>query len=279
MKKYILLLTTVLVLCFIQCDKEKTNTTDTVNVTSLSFTACNLVTKSTGTEAPSMQLTGQTDNRLLIRLTNTEFCCGTDSVSIDCSIKENDIHIVITDLGPYTHCFCPHDLEFSIGALDQGSYSLTLMESENAYLRDTFIVAFSFTQQLDTTIIHDTTGNLISENPMVLANTVFGGCNNEYKSAGISDENEKDTLIFYELTDTLRIYAGINSTCCIDYGSESSITGDTLVMRINTLNDDFCDCICYYTFDYYFADYSGQGFYYTFYADDDIRFEGKYNMP
>jgi hypothetical protein len=169
-------------------------------------------------------------------------------------------------------------LEFSIGPLNREKYILTLIESEHSYSRDTFLVSFNYSQQLDT-IIGDTTSDLISNNPINWSKTLLGGCNNMYKSATIDNELESDTLIFYELNDTLRIFVGINSTCCIDFGSESSITGDTLIMRIITLNDDQCDCICYYTFDYYYLNYSGQGFYYQFFVDEYKQFEGIYNLP
>lgn len=122
-------------------------------------------------------------------------------------------------------------------------------------------------------------GNLIGNYPLNYIKTDLGGCNNTFKSAQIDNKEETDTLIFNEQADSLKIFVGLNLTCCIDFGSESEISGDTLIIRINTLNDDFCDCICYYTFDYKYGDYMNQGLYYKFYIDNYKRFEGKYNLP
>jgi hypothetical protein len=122
-------------------------------------------------------------------------------------------------------------------------------------------------------------GNLISNYPLVFVKTDLGDCNNMFKSAQLDNDEDVDTLTFIEQADSINIFVGLNLTCCIDFGSESEIVGDTLIMRIKTLNDDFCDCICYYTFDYNYGDYMGQGFYYKFYINNYKRFEGKYNSP
>lgn len=274
-----ILLAIILVPGLFGCDKEEEPVDRNFTTTLLFFTECNTSTKSTASDIPSIRLSGQSGDKLLVQLVNTEFCCGTDSISINCEHADQDITLGITDHGPFTWCFCPHDVEFSTGPLNNTNYNLTFIESVNSYSRDTFFVSFSYSQQLDTTITGENSCQLC-DNPINYSYTIRGGCNDiRFKSATIDNEPEPDTVIFYELTDTLRIFVGLNLTCCIDFDSESSITGDTLVMRILTMNDDFCDCICYYTFDYYYSNYTAQGFYYQFFVDDYKRFEGTYNLP
>ena len=278
MKNILILTTAVLTFLFFGCEKDESSKTGSIDTSLISFTGCNTNTKSTDIDIPSVRLIGQENGKLTVKMINTEFCCGTDSVSTDRSVNVNKINVEIIDNGPFTYCFCPHDLEFSLTVLENKEYELTLIESEHAYSRDTFLVQFKYSEHLDTTITGSIPGNTISNYALDHIKTDLGGCNAMYKSA-VNYNEESDTLTFNVQADTIKIFTGLNLTCCIDFGSEYEITGDTLVMRINTLNDDFCDCICYYTFDYIYTNYIGQGFYYKFYVDDYKRFEGNYNLP
>ena len=271
----------VLIVFMIGCNTytEEPTVKVTVDTSSFSFTECNNVTKSTEANVPSVELTGKPDGMLQVKMINTEFCCGTDSVSLSTVITENEIAVQVIDLGPHTYCYCPHDLEFMIGPFDNSNYELTIIESEHAYSRDTFSISFEYSQQLDTVITGNPSGSWISYFPLNYVKTDLGGCNDSNKSANAYTYMENDTIIFTQQADTLKIFAGLNLTCCMEFGPESEISGDTLVMRINTMNNLFCDCICYYTFDYVYVNYAGQQFYYQFYVDDYKWFEGEYNLP
>jgi hypothetical protein len=275
-----ILLAIIILTSLFGCDKEDPVIDKNIIMTEVSFTGCKTELKSADTGIPSVRLTGQTGDNLLVEWINTEFCCGTDSISISSTVNGNDIKVEIIDLGPFTWCFCAHDLEFSIGPLDRSEYNLTLIESENSYTRDTILVTFNFSQQLDTTITGENNFNLIGNDPVNYLKTLKGGCNGYgLKSVTMGDWPENDTLIIYELTDTLKVFVGMNLTCCMEFEPGSSISGDTLVMKIRTMNDDFCNCICYYTFDYFFTDYTAQGFYYQFLVDNLKWFEGSHNLP
>ncbi|MEN8122382.1 MAG: hypothetical protein ABFS35_18700 [Bacteroidota bacterium] len=280
MKTKLILIAVAMVLFVTGCDKNEPSINEKINISSISFTDCNTNTKLMDNNAPSVRLIGQPGGTLLIKLVNTEFCCGTDSISLRKNFNDNKISIEIIDNGPFTYCYCPHDLEFTIDNLENVDYELSLIESEHAYSRNTFLIHFKYSQQLDTTVTEFIPeNNLLSNNPFDYIKTDLGGCNGLFKSAEISNELEIDTIIFSRQADTLKIFTGLNLTCCIDFGTESEIIGDTLIMRINTLNDDFCDCICYYTFDYFYTNFEEQGFYYQFYIDEFKRFEGKHNLP
>jgi len=277
MKTRLFSMSIILIVLLFGCEKEESAKKGIIDTSSISFTGCNTDTKSTDINTPSIRLVGQTNGKLIVKMINTEFCCGTDSVSIGKTIDDNKLNIEIIDNGPFSYCYCPHDLEFNLTSLDNKVYELTLIESEHSYSRDTFLVQFKYSEHLDTIITRFVPGNLIGNYPLDYVKTDLGGCNGMFKSSLIDNEEEIDTLIFYEQADSIRIFVGLSLICCIDFGSESEIVGDTLTMRINTLNDDFCDCICYYTFDFIYGNYTGQGLYYEFYIDDYKRFKGKLN--
>ncbi len=280
MKTNFLILNILLILLLIGCEKDKSEKTKDVNISSVSFSECNTELKSAVVDTPSVVLTGQSDGNLKIEMINTEFCCGTDSISFSTNIESDKISIEVIDNGPYTYCFCTHDLEFYLNDLESKDYELTLIESSSSGTRDTFKIQFRYSESLDTTVTETTVGALISDYPVNYLNTEFGGCNETAtESLSLNYEDEVDTLIINEQSDSLNIFVGLNMTCCLTFEAESEIVGDTLVLHLNTLTDDACDCICYYTFNYIFEDYNGQGFYYKFYVDKSKIFEGDYNLP
>lgn len=287
MKKYLLPIYCIFLLpFFFSCSENEAvineNTKPSINqdieISEFSFTDC--ITKSYNEEGdfPSIQIIGQADNTLNIKMFNTEFCCGTDSVSFLENYNSNNIEIEIVDNGPFTYCLCPHNLEFSIGPLKEENYILKVIESDNSYSRDTFIIDFIYSQTIDTTIVISQATTL-SENPFNLFTTELGGCNGMLKSGKTNIEEGNDTIIFSIDNDILNVFVGLNLTCCIEFGTDSETIGDTLVMQINTLNDEYCDCICFYTFDYFYSNYIGQEFYYQFYIDDFLRFDGYFEIP
>ena len=152
MKPKLLFIAVILIFSLFGCDDEETYVDPIVDISSLSFSGCNEMTKSTDTENPSIQLVAQPDGRLLIKLTNTEFCCGTDSLSLSEQYSRNEINLEIIDHGPFTRCYCPHNVDFTLEDFSETAYDLTMIESESAYVRDTFLVHFEYSQQLDTTI-------------------------------------------------------------------------------------------------------------------------------
>ena len=152
MKPKVGLLVLILGLTYVGCDKDVSIRNKNISLTSVSFSGCTAETKSSHSSVPSIKINGQIDDKLLINLNNTEFCCGTDSISINKSITDNNLTLEIIDNGPLTYCYCPHDVEFSIGPFKNNNYKLTFIESENAYLRDTFVINFNYSQHLDSTI-------------------------------------------------------------------------------------------------------------------------------
>lgn len=258
----------------ISCEKNNSSPNNNGNITftNLSFTDCISLTKSDDTDLPSISLKYKEGDLLELTAINTEFCCGTDSISLNNNIDGSKINITVFDEEPYSNCICLHDISITIGSLDQIEYTLTFIESENAYSRDTFEIKFMFNESLDTTI---TKGN--SQNQLTFTEVDLGGCNDmDFKSAELF-EDEPDTIKFTIDETDLNIFVGLNLTCCIEFETNSFISGDTIIMQINTLNDEVCNCMCYYTFDYSYSNYNNQPFFfYKFYIDDFLKLEGKY---
>jgi hypothetical protein len=265
--------------CFIGCTENEPSIEKPIETSATSFTGCKTDLKSEGNDFPALRLSGKPDGILLVQAINTEFCCGTDSISLKKTIADNEIGIEIVDEGPFTWCYCLHNIEFELETLKEEVYELTLIESEHAYSRDTFRVRFRYSPELDTTITNCLQNNTPGIRGIEYLETEFAGCNDMLKSETRQVSEENDTIIIRMHADTLKIFVGLTLECCIDFGAESQIIGDTLVMRINTLNDDVCDCWCYYTFEFLYSGYTGEGFYYQFFIDEYKRFEGFYNVP
>ena len=64
--------------------------------------------------------------------------------------------------------------------------------------------------------------------------TIPGGCFLEKGSSLKNDPFIKpDTVTYSVINDSLDIFVGFNATCCSEYGSSSSIKGDSLLIKID----------------------------------------------
>jgi len=264
----------------VACENEKNETKDphkeSCVVENLSFGDCIRGSQKVATSNPAtIRLSYQDSNLLKIELFNTEFCCGTDSIAIMDSIADHHILLDLVDEGPYTWCFCFHDVTFNLGPIAEGEYSLTFTESENSYVRDTFNIDFIFNADLDTTILKESPPEPVFEE-FDLEEIIKGGCNS--KSTFQDDPYEQiDTIIFSPENDTLNVFVGVNYVCCYNFTSASYFEADTLIIDLNASTDAPCDCMCYYTFDFIYSDYHNQQFFYQVLINDALLMEGFYD--
>jgi len=271
MKRMAVILSLCLVIWLGSCVKD----IPSVLKGSLDFTEC-ITKKSALTEQAGARITWKEDGKLLVEMYNTEFCCGTDSLSLDETADGNSISCEIIDGGPFTYCNCPHDLSFTLESFREGqNYELILIESEHSYQRDTISFSFSYIEGLDLLATADSPAVTFSSNPLQYADVLPGGCNTDMK-AGDANDFENDTVIFTPDGDSLDIFVGLMQTCCMEQSTDTYIEGDTLVMKITTENDEFCDCICYYEFTFKFGNYTGQEFFYKVLVDGRDCLNGKY---
>jgi hypothetical protein len=146
-----LLIYSLLVIFFILgCEKENPNgKTKELTIKNLSFTDCKDNSQKSSSTFSCLNLNSKENNYLEIQHLNTMFCCGTKQVEIKNEIKNDTIFITETDLGPYTYCYCRHDLFFEIGPLEDKSYVLKIIGCETSYNRDTIIINFQYSNNLD----------------------------------------------------------------------------------------------------------------------------------
>jgi hypothetical protein len=104
--------------------------------------------------------------------------------------------------------------------------------------------------------------------------TIEGGCFLEKGSALKNDPFIKPDTVTYSVTnDSLNIFVGFNATCCSEYSASSSIKGDSIFIKIQTIQPGMCNCICYYTYNFKF-DGSANSYRYRVSVDDYLNFAG-----
>jgi len=134
----------------ISCEKEN-DKTDKLTVKNIDFTDCLDDSKKSTSSLSCVALQAIADNYLQIQHQKTMFCCGTEKVDINVEIRNDTIYIQEIDLGPFTYCYCWHDLEFEIGPLNNKKYTLHLIGCETSYDRDSILVDFQYSNDLDST--------------------------------------------------------------------------------------------------------------------------------
>ncbi len=109
--------------------------------------------------------------------------------------------------------------------------------------------------------------NQTTNNPKYIK-TLFGGCNGQdFPDLKRSYIEEEDTVIFSIVNDTLDIYVGLNYICCAPFTTDASITNDSILMNLNDTCSSvyqtcYCRCMCYYTWDFLFADFQKKEYYF-----------------
>jgi len=131
----------------IGCEKENSNSKpEELTIKNISFTDCVDNSMKSTKSFSCLNLKAVDDDYLQIQHFNSIFCCGTEQLEINFELKEDTIFIQEVDLGPHTYCFCNHDLEFKIGPLQKGTYSLKLVDS---YKKDSIFITFDFSDALN----------------------------------------------------------------------------------------------------------------------------------
>ena len=107
-----------------------------------------------------------------------------------------------------------------------------------------------------------------NEKEIAFLRTDLGGCHDLDSDAQKSAATEqKDTVIFTAYNDTLDVFVGLNYICCAPFTSDVIIFRDTLFMTLtDTCNFPeetcYCKCMCYYTWNFIFADFGQKEYYY-----------------
>ena len=133
----------LIMISIIGCEKGNSKViTEEFTIKNVIFTKCKDDSKKSFDSFSCLILNSKEKNYLEIQHQNTMFCCGTENIEIKTEIKNDTICISETDLGPYTYCYCWHDLNFEIGPLEEKTYVLQIIGCETSYNQDTIIVDF-----------------------------------------------------------------------------------------------------------------------------------------
>ena len=117
----------------------------------------------------TIEIEAEPNGYLMFHAKNSEFCCDTDSLIIGLKQSESSIEIEVYDMGPYSYCFCDHDLFFSVGPFKEQVYSFKLIESVDAYRRDTFEFSLDLANFSDTILFPiDTTSTIIPQDTTII---------------------------------------------------------------------------------------------------------------
>ncbi|MEN8157550.1 MAG: hypothetical protein ABFS10_11415 [Bacteroidota bacterium] len=132
-----------LVFAFLSCEQEN-YITEPLNIREIGFSECD----NDSTVSSCLLLQAIDDSYLLINHQKTMFCCGTEEIDIRIENRNDTIVIHEIDLGPYTWCYCWHDITFKIGPFKSKQYTMQLIGCETSYNRDSILIDFQYSDNL-----------------------------------------------------------------------------------------------------------------------------------
>jgi hypothetical protein len=108
-----------------------------------------------------------------------------------------------------------------------------------------------------------------------LSETISGGCFLEKGNSSFNSVSSEVNKVTYSIVNSnLELLFGFNATCCGEYETESEISGDTILVKVSTIQEGQCNCVCYYTYNFIFAG-SGYNYKYIVTLDDRLTFTGE----
>ncbi len=143
-----LLFATILILVFTSCEKFEISGEETLVVKKITYSGCKSSNKKS-LKTETITLKAINDNELKITHSNVVFpCCPNGELKAE-AYRSNDtifLNEYYTDIS--CDCLCPYDLEYTIGKLDYGKYTVVL----KIYNHEHFTFKFNFNPNTDKTI-------------------------------------------------------------------------------------------------------------------------------
>jgi hypothetical protein len=146
MKTVIYLTILFFLILYASCEKENDKTE--LNVKNIKFSDCLNETKKSSSNFSCLIIQAVDDDYIQIYHHNSVFCCGSEEIDVNFELIGDTLFINEKDLGPFTYCFCNHDVEFKIGPLKEKSYNLKLVD---AYKKDSLFINFKYSNDLNFT--------------------------------------------------------------------------------------------------------------------------------
>jgi hypothetical protein len=126
---------------FISCENEQESATGPINVSDIKHSSCKTFKSLVSEKQDCIEYQTVNDNYLKINRINVAFNCCIDDVDIKTTVdQERVITITETEISPACNCLCLYDLEYTIGPLEYGMYTLRIIEG----YADAMTVVFRF---------------------------------------------------------------------------------------------------------------------------------------
>jgi hypothetical protein len=129
------------------CEKNEEGSDSKIKKGEIAYSSgCKEHLKSTGTfsEAPCITVETTDSKYLIVKHNDAVFSCIFDHLNIDYSVNGNLIDIAEEQVNPDAFCTCKYDIEYVIGPLEYGTYTVKIRDGS---LDDTEIsFEFEFTE-------------------------------------------------------------------------------------------------------------------------------------
>jgi hypothetical protein len=175
-------------------------------------------------------------------------CCTDVVASFD--RQDSVITVQIVESGDYCHCLCLFDIDYNLGAIPAGTYTVIIQES---YLPEgdealTFVVNLS--GEANETYCVDRTMY-----PWETSTTASGELVGDAscKAGALSDTADGLTCLAYDYDDGTLSLTHYNAVlnCCPVLTAEFDIRASEIVItEIDSLHQGGCDCVCRYDLNY-----------------------------
>ncbi len=89
-------------------------------------------------------------NYLKVKHFDAVFNCAFDSLKIDFTVDANEIYVKESHINPNMFCTCTYDIEYKIGPLEYGTYTINILDESTG--QNEVTVDFEFTENTNVTL-------------------------------------------------------------------------------------------------------------------------------
>jgi hypothetical protein len=184
---------------------------------------------------------------------NAGFNCCTDVVA-SFDRQDSVITVQIVESGDYCHCLCLFDIDYSLGVIPAGTYTVNIQEP---YLPEgdealTFVVNLS-SESNETHCVDRSMYPWQSDT--TASGELFGDAS--CKAGALSDTLDGLTCLAYDYDDgtlSLTHYNAVLNCCPVLTADVDISASEIVITQIDSLHQGGCDCICRYDLSYEISD-------------------------
>ena len=114
---------------FISCENDQGSTPVPLNVSDIKHSSCKTFKSQVPAKQDCIEYQTVNENYLKINRINVVFNCCIDGVDIKTTVDQGQvITIRENEIRPSCNCLCLYDIEYTIGPLEYGMYTLRIIE-------------------------------------------------------------------------------------------------------------------------------------------------------